>query len=301
MGPVAVGRLNLAAAAAAAALLLVGATACGERDEPTGRDVSPYPVTVRGAGDKPTTLERRPVRIAALDPAVATILIELDAQKQLVGLPRPGSPSIWRLTGGPLVRALVKLRPDLIVGSSATDPLDLTRAGRATGAAAYLIKEESVAQIAQTLTQLGLLTDHALVARRLVRSNRQAVTQATTALGNEPTLRVFVDTGGFTTVSTRTLFSDLLRIGHGRNVVGDHPEPGVFSLKELARLDPQVFLTLDRSLTLADLRKNRKTRTLSAVRTGRFARIPARYLTPDGDLAKRLFAVVRLLHPDALR
>lgn len=285
----------------AAAVLVLGATACGERSEPTGPAVSPYPVTVHGAGETATTLERRPERIATLDPAVATILIELDAQKQLVGLPRPGSPSIWQLTGRPLVRALVKLHPDLIVASSATDPLDLARAGRATKAAVYLIPEESVHDIAQMLTQLGLLTDHAVVARQLLRSNRQAVRQVEIAVEDEPVLRVFIDTGGFTTVSTRTLISDLIRIGRGRNIAGLHPEPGVFSLRKLARLDPQVYLTSDRTLKLADLKKKPKTRNLSAVRNGRFNYIPARYLTPDGDLAKRLFAIARLLHPDALR
>jgi ABC-type Fe3+-hydroxamate transport system substrate-binding protein len=287
-------------AAAAAALLLAG-TACGERVEPVGPHVSPYPVTVQGAGDKPTTLTARPARIAALDPAVATMLIELDAQKQLVGLPHPGVPSIWGLTGAALARALVRLHPDLIVASSATDPLDLARAGKATKAPAYLIAEDSVDDIDKTLTQLGLLTDHALVARRFLLKNVRAVREIAAAVANEPVVRVFVDTGGFTTVSSRTLVSDLMRIGHGRNVAGRNPEPGVFDLKKLAELDPQVFLTTDRTLTLADLGKNRRTRGISAVRQRRFAYIPTRYLTPDGDLGARLAALARLLHPHALR
>ena len=292
---------RLAVTAVAAAALLLGATACGERSEPTGPDVSPYPITVQGAGDRPTALDSRPSRIAPLDPAVATMLIELDAQKQLVGLPRPGSPSIWTLTGGALARALVRLRPDLIIASAATDPLDLRRAGNATHTPVYLIPEESVAGIDRALTHLGLLTDHAVIARSYVRKNRAAATQIRTALDKEPVLRVFVDTGGFTTVSSRTLVSDLMRIAHGRNIAGPHPEPGVFSLKQLARLNPQVYLTTDRGLTLADLRKSPKTRRLPAIRTGRFAHIPPRYLRPDGDLGSRLSAIARILHPDALR
>src|SRR5207302_11232337 len=109
VGALAVGFLRTAAALAAAAALVLTATACGERSEPTGADVSPYPVTVQGAGDQPTALDHRPLRIAPLDPAVATLLIELNAQRQLVGLPRRGGPpSIWGLTGAPPARPPVR-------------------------------------------------------------------------------------------------------------------------------------------------------------------------------------------------
>jgi ABC-type Fe3+-hydroxamate transport system substrate-binding protein len=241
------------------------------------------------------------VRIAPLDPAVATMLIELNAQKQLVGLPRPGSPSIWGLTGNALARALQTLRPDLIVASSATDPLDVARAAKAAHAPVYVIPETSVEDIDQALTQLGLLTNHAVTARSFVRRNRSAVRQVQTAVTGMPVVRAFVDTGGFTTVSSRTLFSDLIRIARGRNIAGANPEPGIFDLKRLARLDPQVFLTTDRSLKLSDLRQDKKTRGLSAVKNHRLEHIPARYLQPDGDLAARLAAVARLMHPNALR
>jgi ABC-type Fe3+-hydroxamate transport system substrate-binding protein len=292
------GRLALLAVAAA---LLLGGTACGERSEPITTEVSPYPVTVQGAGDDQTIVRHRPSRIAALDPAVATMLIELNAQQQLVGLPRPGSPSIWGLTGAALARALVRLHPDLIVASGATDPLDLARAAKATGAPSYLIHEDSLAEIDETLTQLGLVTDHAVTARGFVTKNRHAAREVTTAVAPTPVLRVFVDTGGFTTVSSRTLVSDLIRIGHGRNIAGRNPEAGVFDLRVLAKLDPQVLLTTDRTLRLADLKKDKRTRKLSAVKNGRLAYIPARYLRPDGDLGSRLAGLARILHPNALR
>jgi cobalamin transport system substrate-binding protein len=290
------------AALVAAAALTVAVTACGERSEPLGASPSPYPVTVQGAGDRSTTMRQRPVRIAALDPAIATLLIELDAEKQLVGLPRPGSgPSIWRLVGAGLVRALVRLHPDLIVASSATDPVDLARAGRETKAPVYLIPEQSVEDIAEATTDLGLLTGHSVAGRALIRQNRRAQHQVEAAVAEQKVSRVFLDTGGFTTVSTRTLISDVIRIAGGRNIAGPHPEPGVFSLRRLARLDPQVYLTTDRGTTLRYLRSNRRTRRLTAVRTKRVYYIPPRYLRPDGDLAERLLAIARVLHPNALR
>lgn len=298
----AVGRVNRLLGVAAVAVLTLGATACGERGEPVSADVSRYPVTVQGAGDQPTVVDSQPLRIAPLDAAMATLLIELDAQEQLVGLPRPGSsPSIWRLSGSALIRALARLRPDLIVASSSADPLDLARAGRETKAAVYQIPEESVKDLERGITQLALLTGHAVTGRTLVRANRRAERQVEAALRAEPVLRVFLDTGGFTTVSTKTLISDVIRIAHGRNVVGPRPEPGVFSLRQLARLDPQVYLTTDSSTTLRYLRSDRRTRRLAAVRTGRVHFVPARHLRPNGDLVERVLGIARILHPDAFR
>jgi ABC-type Fe3+-hydroxamate transport system substrate-binding protein len=296
------GRVTVKVALAAASAALLGLTGCGERGEPTGTEVSPYPVTVQGAGERATIARERPTRIAPLDSASASFLIQLDAAEQLVGLPRRGGEAtIWGLTGTPLVRALVRLRPDLIVASSATDPLDLARTGRETKAPVYLIPDESVRDLGRAAIQLGLLTGRAVEGRELLRRNRQAQRRVEAAVAEAPVLRVFVDTGGFTTVSTRTLISDVIRIAHGRNIAGARPEPGVFSLRRLARLDPQVYLTTDPETTLRDLRRNRRTRRLSAVRAGRFAHIPARYLIPDGDVFERLLAIARILHPNEFR
>src|SRR3990170_8654792 len=47
--------------------------ACGERSEPTGELVAPYPVTVQGAGETPTQLAAAPQRIVALDAGSAEL------------------------------------------------------------------------------------------------------------------------------------------------------------------------------------------------------------------------------------
>ena len=49
-----------------AVVLLLAGTACGERSEPTGALVQSYPVTVQGAGDKPTVVDAAPKRIVPI-------------------------------------------------------------------------------------------------------------------------------------------------------------------------------------------------------------------------------------------
>src|SRR5206468_6399678 len=61
MRALAMGRVALVAV-----LLVLGATACGERSEPTGPDARLYPVTVQ-TGDRPLVVTARARRILVLD------------------------------------------------------------------------------------------------------------------------------------------------------------------------------------------------------------------------------------------
>ena len=289
-----------AVAAAALGALVLGATGCGERAEPTAAHVSPYPVSVHGAGEHVTAMTRRPERIVPLAPGVAELLSDLGARDQLVA-GRAGSTGIWKLSGQELARAVQQLDPDLIVASSTTEPGDLARIRRA-GAPVYQIPERSLRDIGRALTHLGLLTDHAVRARALVGENERARRAVAARVRGRPVLRVFIDTGFFTTVSSRTLISDLISIAGGRNVAGPRPQPGPFSLRQLRRLDPQVYLaTADSETTLRYLRRNPRTRGLSAVENGRFRLIDPSFLSPDGRVEPRLTALARWLHPDAFR
>src|SRR5262249_37680568 len=75
VGTVAMGRI---VAAVCAAALLVGASACGERSEPTGANADLYPVTIT-TGDRPITISEPARRIAVLDPTAGQIVRALGA------------------------------------------------------------------------------------------------------------------------------------------------------------------------------------------------------------------------------
>jgi len=119
------------ALAAAAALLLLAGTACGERKEPTGALAASYPVTVQGAGDRATVVQSAPRRIVPVGAGPRQILRSLDLGRRIVTVNDT-------LVGLPLVDAIRRAKPDLILASSGTDPLDLARARSATKAQVYV-------------------------------------------------------------------------------------------------------------------------------------------------------------------
>jgi len=119
-------------------------------------------------------------------------------------------------------------------------------------------------------------------------------------LGDRPTVTVFVDTGGFSTVSTRSLLGDLIREAHGRSVAGPSPEPGPFPLSRLVQLDPEAYIaTSDSGRTLEGLRSHAGTKRLRAVRNKRFGIVSMTAAVPGPKVGEALAEIARILHPDA--
>ena len=290
MGRVAVAALG------AAALVLVG-VACGERSEPTGPEGDLYPVTVQSAnGGQPLVLKRPARRIVVLAPSARRLLAALGASHQVVGLPLAQNGSL-------LVGTLRSLKPDLIVASTTTDDTIVSQAARAAPKAPlYEAPDDSIRGVEETITELGLLTGRPGGATRLVQQIERKRALVRKRLGGKRPVNVFLDTGVFITVSNQSLAADLLREAHGHNVAGESAGAGPFDLQELLRLQPRWYLaTSDSGTTLERLRKNPLTKKLEAIKTGRFAIVPAGLLAPGPAIGDGLVALARVLHPNAFR
>lgn len=288
------GVVGRALAAGAGVLLLFGA-ACGERSEPTGRSAPLYPVTISSGDDRPFEVERPATRIAVLSTGPAEIVRALGAGRRIAGFPVAPDGAIQ-------LERLRRLRPDLIIASAGFDEQQLSRAEAVSGAPVYVAPGDSIREVERTITAIGLATGRPVAARRLIRTIEERRRRVAAALGRRPAVSVFLDTGLFSTVSDQSLAGDLIREAGGRNVAGPSPGPGAFDLDELAELDPDVYLaTSDSHTTLESLRRNPKTRQLSALRNGRFAVIDVSLLEPGPRIGEGLDEIARALHPDAFR
>jgi iron complex transport system substrate-binding protein len=286
--------MRTAALCCAATLLLAG-TACGERKEPTGPLVQVYPVTVQGAGERPAVVGGVPHRIVPLGAGPRMILKALGLQARIVKVNDS-------LVGLPLVAQIRHAKPDLIVASSDTDPLDLARARSSTHAAVYVEPSGSLDDVAQAIGDIGLLTGKPVAARHVSAKILAARRKVEKRVSGTPVVSVFVDEGGFTTVSAQSLVGDLVREARGTSVAGASPEQGPYSLKRLAKLDPEAYIaTSDSGTTLAKLRANALTKKLRAVHDGRFGILPARLAAPGPEVGAALEEIARILHPDAFR
>ena len=293
-------------------LLLVLATlvttACGERPEPVGTLPVEYPVRVPGAGDAPTVLQQAPKRVVALDRGAVELLARMGAGEHLVGLPSGASvpagakaQTVVPPSGQIDVQEIVSLRPDLIVATRDTDPVDVARAQRNSGAALYIQPADSVDDVIKSTIELGFLVAEPAKARVLAAAMRRRLADLDAVLDGVSERTVFVDTGFFVTVPTQSLLGDLIRRARGRSVAGARPGLEPFPLDRLARLDPEVYLaTSDTRVTLARLRSNPKTKRLRAVRAGRVHILPVTLVTTAGpQVPEALAEIARALHPEA--
>jgi len=277
---------------AAIALLFAG-TACGERSEPTGATVRIYPVTVQGAGERPTILRAAPHRIVALGAGPRRILRALGLGPRLANVND-------ELVGLPLVGEIRHAHPDLIVADENTDPLDLARASSATHAAVYVQPGDSLAGVEQGINEIGLLAGRPVAARRLSGTIARTRRRVAARLSGYKPATVFIDVGSFGTVGSRTLLGDMVGEAQGKDIAGAAPEQGPFPLRQLVKQNPDVYLaTSDSGTTLAALRRHPLAARLQAVRNGRFAVLPARLVVPGPEVGSALVEVAKILHPDA--
>jgi iron complex transport system substrate-binding protein len=290
------------------ALLLVAllAAGCGERHEPLGELEVEYPVTVRGGGDEPTVAAAPPERIVALASDGAEILARIGARSRLVGVPAgvrgvPRAAEVASPSGQVDVAEVALLEPDLLVATRTTDPVDVALAEQRTEADLYVQPSDSVNDAERAIVELGFLAGEPAAARRLAGRLEDRVATIQRRLAGQPVTSAFVDTGFFVTVPARSLLGDLVRRAGGRSVGGPTPGFEPFDLEELARLDPDVYLTTsDSGVTLRRLRSDPETRGLTAVREGRFVVLDTGLVTSAGPrVAEALEEVARALHPDA--
>jgi iron complex transport system substrate-binding protein len=276
-------------------VLLLAGTACGERAEPTGPLIHVYPVTVQGAGDRPAVVSAVPRRIVPLGAGPRQVL-------KALGLVRRTVTVNDSLVGLPLVGEVRRARPDLIIASSDTDPLDLARARAATHASIYVEPSGSLDDVVEAIGDIGLITNQPLAARRVTAAVQATRRRVAARLEGMPTVTAFVDTGDFSTVPSRSLLGDLIREARGRSVAGPSPEPGPFPLRRLVQLDPEAYLaTSDSGRTLKGLRAQAGTKRLRAVRSGRFGIVSVNAAVPGPGVGEALVEIARVLHPDAFR
>lgn len=266
-------RLGAAAAIAVAAALLL--TGCGQRSEPTGATVELYPVTVQQPSGPPIVLTAKPDSVVAITPQAATLLSSILGRK----VEPQGSPG----------------KAELVVST----PESLVKRTRRV----YVAPDESINDVERALTELGLLLDRPIRARELIAGIESKRKLVHDKLRGVKPVTVFVDTGFYTTVSTKTLVGNLLAEAGGKNIAGAAPQPGPFPVRTLVKVDPDYYLaTSDSGTKLDDLRRNPRTRKLKAVQEpGHFAILGAKVLEPGGEVGKQLEAIARYLHADAFR
>jgi len=278
------------------AALALTASACGERPEPTGATVKLFPVTVSRPGESPIVLGHAPQRVLVLTPASIPQVKALE-QGAASGPKDATASGVGRNQLPPDIRSHP---PDVVIASSGAENSALAQAAKA--APVYVLPQGSIREGERGIVDTGALLGRPLQARQMVTQIEAQRTMVQRKVVNLPRTSVFLDNGFFTTAPSHSLAGDIISEAGGESVAGANPGPGPFDLGLLHRKNLDFYLaTSDSGVTLKDLRRNPRTKTLKAVRNGHFGTVQASYLQPGPDIGTGLLAVAKLLHPDAFR
>jgi iron complex transport system substrate-binding protein len=264
---------GVAAACLIALAALLFLTGCGQRSEPTGAAVNIYPVTVQQPSGPPIVMQQKPASVAALTPQAASLLSALMGQT-VAPQGSPGNASLVVITP----ESLIKRTPRV-----------------------YIAPDESLSDVEQAFTELGLLLDKPIRGRQLVAKIEAKRKTVESHLRGVKPVTVFVDTGFYTTVSNKSLLGNLIQEAGGTNIAGA-PQSGPFPVKSLIKANPDYYLaTTDSGTKLSDLRRDRRLKKLKAIREGHFAILGPKVMEPGAAVGDELLAIAKYLHPDAFR
>jgi ABC-type Fe3+-hydroxamate transport system substrate-binding protein len=169
----------------------------------------------------------------------------------------------------------------------------------------YVVGGNSVNQVENDISAMGLITDHADAARSLAGSVATSVKRVQNSVAAETPARTYVDvglvTGATFTIDPVSMTGDLVRLANGANVASEVSPSQPVTFAQLAGLAPDVYLSQQgQGATLSDLRKHKTTRTIPAVANKQVIQLPASVLNEDGPrLALALAQIARALHPGA--
>jgi len=297
----------------ALALIVLLCSSCGFKPEPTGA-LPAYPQTVRDALGRQVHIDTAPRRIVSLDPGMTAALYRIGAQKLLVGrsgletYPKQSFHLPVMTTGGqPDLRQIQHAQADVVLVPESMVPTaaDVDKLQLKAAAEVYVVGGNSVNQVENDISAMGLITNHANAARALSGAVSAAVGRVQQSVASEPAVGTYVDvglvTGATFTIDPGSMTGDLVRLAKGTNVASEVSPSQSVTFAQMATLAPDVYLSEQgQGATLSDLRKHKDTRTIPAVQNRRVIQLPASVLNEDGPrVALALAQIAKALHPDA--
>jgi iron complex transport system substrate-binding protein len=209
--------------------------------------------------------------------------------------------------GQPDLKRIQHAKPDVVLVPESMVPTaqDVDKLQLKAAAEVYVVGGNSVNQVENDISAMGLITDHADAARSLAGSVATSVKRVKNSVAAETPARTYVDvglvTGATFTIDPVSMTGDLVRLANGTNVASEVSPSQPVTFAQLAGLAPDVYLSQQgQGATLSDLRKHKTTRTIPAVANKQVIQLPASVLNEDGPrLALALAQIARALHPGA--
>ncbi|HEY6528059.1 MAG TPA: cobalamin-binding protein [Cellvibrionaceae bacterium] len=206
-------------------------------------------IDVRG---KTLILPHKAQRVISLAPSITELLFSAAAADTLVGavdfsdyplaaknIPRVGSYASFDY------EAIVKLKPDLIIGWQSGNPTEKIAHLEQLGLKVYLIEPRRLTDLIQSVQNLAILAGNTSQAQHSIEAFNQVVKPLQAQIKNTPAIRVFYQIWHqpLMTLNKQHLFNEMLEVCGGTNVFGDlAPLAPKIDVEAVLKADPDVII-----------------------------------------------------------
>ncbi len=252
------------------------------------------------------------IRVISLAPSVTEVVFELDQAHRLVGATRfsdyPEKAKLLPKIGSYVhldLEKIVALKPDLCIAVKDGNPLKTIQRIEKFKIPVYAVDPRDLDAVMKTMTEIGHLFQAEEKAALLVQRMRNRIVHVKTRVAGAPHRPgVFFQIGisPIVSVGADTFIHELIELAGGRNLTGGSVPYPRYSVEQVLRLAPEVFIitsmargeVFDRVKTgwerWPDMPANRNAR-IHLVNSDIFDRATPRLV--DG-----LETLARLIHPD---
>ena len=271
-----------------------------------------HALTVTDQTGRALELPGPPRRIVSLVPSVTEILYALGQEEHLVGVTdfcdypaaARAKPSVGTMVG-PSLEAIVALRPDLVVLTTAGNRDETFLQLQRLRLPIYVVNPTSLAQALDLMEQLARLTGRPEAAGAVVGALRRRVREVAARVAPRPRPRVLyvVWPEPLVVPGRNAIVSELIELAGGRSITATSGEgyPRC-SVEAAVAQGPEVILLARHANPASPIAREQWARfaTLPAIRQGRMHDVDGNLLHRYGPrVVDGLERLARLLHPEA--
>lgn len=276
-------------------------TACGIRKSDSGDARR----TVYDDLGRPVLVVDKPARIVSLAPSVTEMLFAIGAGNRVIGDTTycdypPEAKEITKIgdTEHPSLERIISLKPDLVVGSTASELEQFEERLSALKIPVYTCQSGSLSGLLESIRKLGDVTGSTTAAQGLADSLKARIDNVRQRVSglSRPRVLIVINSDPLMTAGGHTFLTDLITAAGGQSITADQESDYPrFSLETAVAREPEVILLQAGGAPLPD-----QLQSTPAVRSGKVFHIDdAVLLRPGPRIVDGLEQIARKLHPEA--
>lgn len=266
-----------------------------------------YPFSVKDCRGKTVTISSEPKRVISLTPNNTEILFAIGAGSRIIGVTNwsdyPAAAKKISKVGDRIIsiERVVSMKPDLVLAHGFLND-DAVRSLEKHGIKVFVINPESINEVANDIQLIGKIMNKESKAKTeagKIRNAKMKVQKLCSKYKSKPKVLVSVQADPLWAAGPKTFVDEMIRVAGGVNLTGG-AKPGFnqFSTEAAVSLNPDIII----GTTKGDKRifTNGQWRITKAAKTGKvYEANPDLLVRPGPRLADGIYAIARLVHPDA--